>query len=228
MQRLIVTLDGPAGSGKSTVARLLAQRLGVAFLDTGAMYRGLTAKALDRGIDPKTEAYAVVELARHAPMRFDWRADPPRLYVGDADVTDRLRDADVTTAVSDVAAIPGVRQVLVQAQQAIGHEHPRLVTEGRDQGSVVFPEAQVKFYLDAQPQVRAQRRAEQIRQAGRSVDLAALREQIVDRDRRDASRPDGPLICPEDAHRIDTSEMSLDEVVAVLEQRVREGMTREG
>ena len=222
MERLIVTLDGPAGSGKSTVARRLAQSLGVAFLDTGAMYRGLTAKALERGIDPATEAHAVVELARHYPLRFDWATDPPRLYVGESDVTGRLRDSDVTGKVSEVAAIGGVRQVLVQAQQAIGAEHPRLVTEGRDQGSVVFPDASVKFYLDARPQVRAQRRAEEIRKAGRHVDLTALREQIIDRDRRDAARQDGPLICPDDAQRIDTSDMTLDEVVTLLEQRVSE------
>lgn len=224
MQSLIVTLDGPAGSGKSSVARELAQRLGVAFLDTGAMYRGLTAKALDSGIDPGNEPQSVVELARREPMRFDWHTDPPRLYIGQADVSERLRDADVTAAVSDVATLSAVRQMMVRSQQGIGREHPRLVTEGRDQGSVVFPEAHVKFYLDARADVRAQRRAAQIRQAGRSVDLTELERQIIDRDQRDASRSDGPLICPEDAERIDTSNMTLDEVVALLEHRVREAV----
>ena len=220
MQPLIVTLDGPAGSGKSTVARRLAQRLGVEFLDTGAMYRGLTALALGRGIDIADETYAVVELARNRPMHFDWSADPPRLVVGQTDVTDRLRDQDVTRHVSEVAAIAGVRQVMVDAQRRIGREHPRLVTEGRDQGSVVFPQANVKFYLDASPSVRAHRRAEQLRQAGHHVDLTELRESIIARDRRDSTRADGPLICPEDAIRIDTSDMTLDQVVALLEQHV--------
>ena len=224
MQPLIVTLDGPAGSGKSTVARLLAQRLGVQFLDTGAMYRGLTAKALDRGIDPHDEGYAVVELARHATIRFDWSTDPPRLCIGDADVTHRLRDSDVTKAVSAVAALSGVRQVLVEAQKNIGREHPRLVTEGRDQGSIVFPDANVKFYLDARPQVRAQRRAAEIRAAGRHVDLEALHDEIIRRDRLDATRDDGPLICPDDAQRIDTSDMTLEDVVTLLESRVKEAV----
>ncbi len=221
MRRLIVTLDGPAGSGKSTVARRLARRLGLDFLDTGAMYRGLTAKAMDRGIDVVAEGYAVVELARHATILFDWAVDPPRLMINDSDVTDRLRDRDVTDAVSDVAALPAVRQVLVDAQRRIGRDHPCLVTEGRDQGSVVFPDAEVKFYLDASPRVRAERRAEQLRELGKAVDFDALHESIMLRDRKDSTRQTGPLICPDDAQRIDTSGMRLDEVVDLLEQRVR-------
>jgi cytidylate kinase len=222
MQRLIVTVDGPAGSGKSTVARLLAKRLGVEFLDTGAMYRGLAAKALERGINPSKESYAVVELARNALMHFDWSTDPPRLYVGQTDVTDRLRDSHVTQCASEVAAIGPVRQVLVEAQRRIGAEHPRLVTEGRDQGSVVFPDAQVKFFLDAAPAVRAARRAEEIRHAGRHADLEEIRQQIMLRDHKDSTREDGPLLCPPDAARIDTSHMTLAQVVDLLEATVRQ------
>lgn len=222
MQRLIITLDGPAGAGKSTVAWRLAKRLGLEFLDTGAMYRGLSAKCVERGIDPVGEDYAVVELARNSEFRFDWSHDPPRLSVGGTDVTDRLRDSDVTGQVSDVAAIPGVRQVMVREQRRMGQEHPRLVTEGRDQGSVVFPKAEVKFYLDASPGVRARRRAEQLRAAGKKVDLEQIREGILERDRKDSSRKDAPLICPEDALRIDTSQMSLEQVVDLLEGLVHE------
>ncbi len=224
MQRLIITLDGPAGAGKSTVAWRLAKRLGLEFLDTGAMYRGLSAKCVERGIDPVTEDYAVVELARHSEFRFNWSHDPPRLSVGGTDVTDRLRDSDVTGQVSEVAAISGVRAVMVREQRRMGEEHPRLVTEGRDQGSVVFPNAEVKFYLDASPGVRAKRRAEQLKQAGKKADLEEIRNGILERDRKDSSRKDAPLICPQDAKRIDTSQMSLDEVVDMLEGLVHEAV----
>lgn len=220
MERLIVTLDGPAGSGKSSVARELARRLGLEFLDTGAMYRGITAMALSRGIDLVEEPYYVVELARNCDLRFDWATDPPRLSVRGVDLTDRLRDADVTGGVSDVAALRGVREVLVREQQRIGQEHPKLVTEGRDQGSVVFPEADAKFFLDATPTVRAQRRAAQLRAMGRTVDVAEIRKQILQRDQKDSTRETAPLICPKDAERLDTSEMTLDAVLKELERRV--------
>lgn len=219
--RLIVTLDGPAGSGKSTVANALAHRLQVDFLDTGAMYRGLTAMVLARGIDPAEEPHLVVELARACPIRFDWSHDPPRLLVKDRDLTDRLRDPSVTAGVSDVAKLSGVRHVMVENQRRIGREHPKLVTEGRDQGSVVFPDAQAKFYLDANPTIRAERRAEQLKAAGKPANLEAIREQIVERDRKDSTREVAPLICPEDATRLDTSGMTLDEVIDTIEAKVR-------
>jgi cytidylate kinase len=222
MRRLIVTLDGPAGSGKSTLASDLAARLGLEFLDTGAMYRGLTARCLDREIDPIEEPHAVVEFARHHPMTFDFSQDPPRLSVGDIDVTPRLRDADVSSAVSDVAAISAVRAVMVDAQRKIGDDHPRLVTEGRDQGSVVFPEAEVKFFLKASIAVRARRRHAQLHDAGRTITLAEVRQNIVDRDEKDVKRKDGPLTCPPDAQTIDTSDLAIPEVLDLLERRVRE------
>ncbi|MCX5660210.1 MAG: d(CMP) kinase [Planctomycetota bacterium] len=244
MQPLIITLDGPAGSGKSTVARRLAQRLGLEFLDTGAMYRGLTAHCLDHGIDPAGEAALVVEFLRPARLRFNWKADPPRLHIqqfahghaatappgvtppaGESDITPRLRDQDVTLKVSDIAAIGAVRHMMVDAQRDIARTHPRLVTEGRDQGSVVFPDAQMKFYLDARPQVRARRRAEQLAAAGKPADPDQIVAQILRRDHRDVHRADGPLICPGDAVRVDTSEMSLDQVVEHLEERVRQAVS---
>ena len=218
--RCIVTIDGPAGSGKSTVARLLAGRLGMDFLDTGAMYRGVAVEALDSGIDP-ADAERVAAMAEQLNLRFSWDRDPPPLKIDGRDVTHRLRDADVTVAVSDIAANPAVRRLLVRAQRWIGKAHPPLVSEGRDQGSVVFPDATVKFYLDARPQVRAERRADQLRQAGKAADEKQILAAIIYRDQRDTSRSDGPLICPPGAVRIDTSDMTLDQVVGALEDRVR-------
>ena len=226
MERLIITLDGPAGSGKSTVARMLAKALQLEFLDTGAMYRGITAACLDRGIDPATQPQAVAELARTSRLKFDWSADPPTLGIetdeGCRDLTGRLRDADVTVAVSDVAAMAAVRHVLVEAQRHIGMNHRRMVSEGRDQGSVVFPDAAIKFYLDASPQVRAQRRAEQLRQAGSPADALKVLEAIRHRDDRDFHRYNGPLRCTEDAIRIDTTQMKVEQVVKQLVEHVQQ------
>ncbi len=221
---LIVTIDGPAGAGKSSVARRLARRLGIAFLDTGAMYRAVAAAAIDGGVDP-TDYPATAELAESLHMRFVWDDDPPRLLVDGRDLTHRLRDPDVTRAVSDVASNGGVRRELVGQQRRIGAEHPRLVTEGRDQGSVVFPDAAVKFYLDATPEVRAHRRALQLREAGREADERKLLEQMRYRDERDRTRADGPLVCPGDAIVVDSSDMTLEQVVAHLNDQVE---TRRG
>jgi len=157
-------------------------------------------------------------------MRFDWSHEPPRLFVGGRDFTHRLRDEDVTQRVSSVAGIGGVRRVLVAQQQQIGREHPRLISEGRDQGSVVFPEARLKFYLEASPAVRARRRTLQRQQAGQPANEQEILQAIIERDRRDETRTDGPLICPSDAVRIDTSPLSLDAVIDRLEWEIRDAV----
>ena len=217
---LIVTIDGPAGTGKSSVARALARRLGLDFLDTGAMYRAAAAIVIDRRIrmeDGPAVAHAVAE----ADLHFDFSADPPRMLAWGRSIDSRIRDADVTGVVSRVASLPELRRHLVAKQRIIGRQHPRLVTEGRDQGSVVFPAAPVKFYLDAAPQVRAARRAEQLRNAGQPASEADLLRDIVARDRSDSSRSEGPLVCPADAVRVDTTGLSFEQVVRRLEEIVR-------
>lgn len=220
---VVITIDGPAGTGKSTVARLLAARLGLDFLDTGAMYRAAAAIVLDHGVDPADHA-GVVDIVSDADIHFDWKQDPPAILAWMKPLNGRIRDADVTRLVSPVAAIGPLRQHMVRKQRLIAQQHPRLVSEGRDQGSVVFPDAAVKFFLDADAPVRARRRADQLRLGapGVLVDEQALLAEIRERDAQDSGRADGPLICPDDAERIDTGPLELVEVVDLLERIVRE------
>jgi cytidylate kinase len=216
----IITIDGPAGTGKSSVARELARRIGLDFLDTGAMYRAAAAIVIDHAID-RADTDAIVAKVAGADLHFDWTADPPAIMAWDIPLDRRIRDADVTAIVSPIAAIGRLREHMVRKQRIIAHQHPRLVSEGRDQGSVVFPDACVKFYLDADAAVRAKRRADQLRADGRDADEAALLAEILERDRSDSARKDGPLICPDDAVVIDTSRMTRDQVVERLEDEVR-------
>lgn len=226
---IIVTIDGPAGTGKSSVARVLAARLGLDFLDTGSMYRAAAAVAIDHGIwngsVAGTDLTALLDAVRRADLHFDWAKDPPTVLAFGTPVDRRIRDADVTAIVSPIAGIRELREHMVLKQRIIGGQHPRLVTEGRDQGSVVFPDAAVKFYLDAAPRVRAKRRADEIeqKQGVRISDeqRAALEREIVDRDRSDCSREVGPLVRPHGAEVVDTSDMTLEQVVTTLEKYVR-------
>lgn len=219
-ERLIITIDGPAGTGKSSVARALAARLGVKFLDTGAMYRAAAAIVIDEKLD-LNDQHAIARAVESHDLHFDFDRDPPELLCSGVSVMNRIRDHDVTKIVSPVAGIRELRQDMVKKQRQIAMAQPRLVAEGRDQGSVVFPDADVKFYLDASAAVRAKRRADQLRAAGRGADEMVLEREISERDRSDSSRSDGPLVCPADAERVDTSTMTFEQVVNTLESIVR-------
>jgi CMP/dCMP kinase len=222
---IIITIDGPAGTGKSSVARILAQRLGLDFLDTGAMYRAAAAIVLDQNISLHDED-RVAALVRDADIRFDWTTDPPSIIAYGQEMNRRIRESDVTAVVSRVASNRELRRLMVAKQREIADEHRRLVTEGRDQGSAVFPHAPVKFYLDADPLVRARRRADQIREmmgeVGVSMTEERLLRDIMDRDASDSSRACGPLVCADDAIRVDTTDLSFEQVVDTLESLVRE------
>lgn len=223
LRPVIVTIDGPAGTGKSTVAHRLSERLGLEFLDTGAMYRAAAVVSIERGIDPADGA-ALAAAVRNSNLRFDWTTDPPRITLDGRDVSERIRELDVGGVVSVVAAQTQVRSVLVERQRKIAAEHPRLVTEGRDQGSVVFPDAALRFYLHADAAIRATRRAEQLARAGKRVDQDQVYNEIMERDRRDAGRSDGPLIRPEGAIDVDTGSRTIEQVVDVMEAIARESL----
>ena len=224
---LIITIDGPAGTGKSTVAHRLAEQLGIDSLDSGSMYRAASLVAIEQGIDP-ADATGLAEALERVELRFDWQSRPPTLHMDGRDISQRIREMDVSGIVSDVAKCPAVRTVLVEAQRQIGAEHPRLVSEGRDQGSIVFPDATVRFYLDADPRVRALRRVRQLSASGMEVDVAEVTEDIRRRDEIDSTRSDGPLICPEGAIIIDTSELEIDAVVERMVQAVEDRVQGSG
>lgn len=209
---MILTIDGPAGTGKSTVAQNVADRLFFDFLDTGAMYRAVGLAALRRGVD-LTDERELVFVARHARIEFDWTQKPPVLLLNGEPVSHLLRGGQATGAASFVAVVPAIRQRLVAQQRQIGQERRNLVSEGRDQGSVVFPRAELKFYLDAAPAERARRRAAQLRARGEIVDAAALLAEIEARDKRDQTRAVGALIVPDGAEIIDTTRWSEEQVV---------------
>jgi cytidylate kinase len=212
--RVVVAIDGPAGAGKSTIARRVAGALGWAYLDTGAMYRALTWRALDEGLDP-TDGAAIAACA--AGLDLVLGADG-RVTVDGADVTAHLRTVAVNDAVSTIAAIPAVREVMVAHQRRFAARNGRIVAEGRDIGTVVFPDAAVKVFLDADPGERARRRLAETLAAGgaRPEDAARLAEQMARRDHLDRTRTVAPLRPAADARGIDTTSMTLDEVVAAV------------
>ena len=224
---VIITIDGPAGTGKSTVAHGLARRLGLDFLDTGAMYRAAALVALRRDIDP-ADGVALAAALEDPELHFDWTCDPPRIMVGDDDVSTAIRSLEVSRVVSTVAAQPEVRERLVRRQRRIAEAHPRLVSEGRDQGSVVFPDASLQFYLDASEQVRAERRASQLVAAGQNIDPQQVIDDIRRRDHLDTTRADGPLVRPVGAIDIDTGIRSADDVVDLMESIARERLPEAG
>jgi cytidylate kinase len=200
---VIVAIDGPAGAGKSTVGRAVAARLGLQYLDTGAMYRAVTFAALRRGIDPADEV-DVASLAAAIEMTLDGSA----VIVDGVDATVEIRGREVTAAVSAVAANSQVRAELVRRQRSWVAEHGGGVVEGRDIGSVVFPDATLKLYVTASPRVRAERRVAEI---GGNVD--DVEASIIERDRKDSTRADSPLMESSDAIVVDTTGSSVDEVV---------------
>jgi cytidylate kinase len=217
---MIITIDGPAGSGKSTAARELAKALGIAYLDTGATYRAVTYKALRDGVHLQDED-ALAALAGATDLKLFPQPDGVRVLLDGQDVSREIRSAEVTDNAHYAARSPRVRAVLVELQRRMGRQLGSFVSEGRDQGSAVFPDADLRFYLDASPEVRARRRFEEMQADGEKVSLAEVLRAIIERDGRDRSRAVAPLVKPVGAIEIDTSDKTIQQVVDKLLQCVQ-------
>ena len=217
--RLVVAIDGPAGAGKSTAARLLAERLGYALIDTGAIYRTLAHLASRRAI-PWDDGPRVAALADGLEIRFRLDAGINRVFVGETDVTPEIRAPEISDGASRVSALPEVRAALLDLQRRLGAAGG-VVVEGRDIGTVVFPDAEAKFYLTAIAEERARRRAAELRSAGRPADEPTVLAEIVARDLRDMSRAVAPLRKADDAIEIDSSRIGATAVVDIMADVVR-------
>jgi cytidylate kinase len=213
----VLTIDGPSGSGKGTVARQVADRLGWHLLDSGALYR-LVALAARNGSIPLDDESAVARIAQQLDVRFGAdAAGEEQIWLAAEEVSAQIRTEQAGEGASKVAALPAVRTALMDRQRSFATP-PGLVADGRDMGTVIFPAAPLKIFLTASPAERAQRRYKQLKDKGLDANLAALSLEIAERDRRDASRPIAPLRPADDAHVIDSTSMSIDAVVArVLE-----------
>ncbi|MFP4560336.1 MAG: (d)CMP kinase [Thiohalorhabdus sp.] len=221
----VVTIDGPSGTGKGTLANLLAQELGWHYLDSGALYRAVGWAAIQEGI-PLEAAHAeeLGALARNLDIRFQPEAEGPvRTFIGEQEVTQDLRSGPVSEAASIVASLKPVRDGLLDLQRRF-RAPPGLVADGRDMGTVVFPEAPAKIFLTATPEERARRRYEQLRGQGCDVNLERITEELRQRDERDTHRNVAPLRPSEGAYVIDTTDISIEEVVAETLRRVRQSL----
>jgi cytidylate kinase len=217
---MIITIDGTSGSGKSTVAARLARRLGAVHLDTGAMYRALTLKALDARANLEDPA-ALAALAQSTEIDLSGEPGALRVSMDGRDVTQAIRENRISVNSHYLASAADVRSVLVRKQREFAARVGSIVTEGRDQGTAVFPGADVKFFLDAEPEVRARRRQLELERRGEYKAFRDVLAEVVERDRRDSTRRADPLKPAEDAVHVDTSEMGIDDMVEALAAEVR-------
>ena len=211
---MVITIDGPAGSGKSTTAKNAAQRLGFLYLDSGAMYRALTWAAVQNGID-LGDREAVAALASQVMIEISENDGIQTILLDGRNITNEIRLPEITAKIAPVAANPLVRHALVRKQRQLA-ENGSLVAEGRDMGTVVFPDADIKIYMDAPVQVRALRRQQELAAKGIQADLGRIAEDIRQRDETDSSRMHSPLRVPKDAIRIDTGACSIEEQINMV------------
>jgi CMP/dCMP kinase len=216
---MIIAIDGPAASGKSTTARLVAERLGFSYLDTGAMYRAVAWYLQLANLDPASDA-DLEQLFTNFHYRLEQCDTGERHYVNDTDVTDAIRTPLITACLGKVTPVPPIRHFLVQQQRELA-AGLNVVLDGRDIGTVVFPQAELKVFLVASLQIRAQRRAAELHSRGWEADLEEIEESIAARDRDDSERSEGPLRRAEDAIELDSSNLTIDEQVEAILQMVR-------
>lgn len=220
MAKLIVTIDGPAGSGKSTAARLLAERLGAGFLDTGAMYRAVTVAAMRKRIDMSDEK-EMLRVLQDTDFRFELKAQKMEVFIDGENFTEQIRQPVVTDNARFAASSKKVRARLVVMQRDFAEKQERIVTEGRDQGTAVFYDADVKFFLTANVSERARRRQAELLTKGINKSIKGIKKSIEERDKSDEGRAVGPLKAAEDAIVVDTTYLSVDEVVEKLLEIVK-------
>lgn len=218
-KRLVVAIDGPAGAGKSTIAKLVAEQLGYAYIDTGAMYRSVTWKFLQT--KKAFNEQLISELAEKMVIEFRPEAKVNRVFVDGVEVTEAIRKSEVTCNVSKVAAIGQVREAMVDQQRRMG-EAGGVLMDGRDIGTVVFPNADLKIFLTATVEERARRRYKELTEKGESIDLAKLQQEIVERDKQDSEREISPLRQAEDALLLDSSDMTIAQVAEFIIKLVQE------
>ena len=222
MADLVITIDGPAASGKSTAARLLARKLEASFLNTGAMYRAVTLAAMQAGVDISDQD-KLLGVMEKSEFQFSFRDGKMVVCINGIDVTGQIRRPQITTNARHIASSPKAREKLVQMQRQFASGRQKIVTEGRDQGTVAFSDADIKFYLTADSIERARRRQAELRAKGGDQSLEQIQKAIEERDKSDENRTVGPLRPAEDAIVVDTTDLSIEEVVEKLLGYVKDG-----
>lgn len=222
MKRINIAIDGPAGAGKSTIAKAISRILGIIYLDTGAMYRAVALKAINSGIDTK-DSDALTELVKSINIRIDYKDNQQQVYLDDENVTDKIRTQEVSVGASNVAAVPLVRIKMVELQREIANNNS-VVMDGRDIGTYVLPNARYKFFLTASIEERVKRRyLEQLDKVEKDISFEEVKRDIVYRDKNDSSRDFAPLCKADDAVEIDTTGMSIEDVINRIVSIINKG-----
>lgn len=225
-KNLIVAIDGPAGSGKSTTAKLVAQKLGYLYIDTGAMYRAITCLVIKNDIG--TDKKAVIDLTRKTDIKLDFIDGQTKVYVNNNDITDEIRSPEVNGKVSEISTIKEVREILVSKQREMAGRNRGIVMEGRDIGTVVFPDADVKFFMTASIEQRAKRRLKEYADKGINISLGEIKENILTRDKIDSGRETSPLTKSHDAVEVNTSDVTIDEQVSIILKEIGKAADKKG